>query len=176
MKTALTIAGFDPTSGAGITADLKVFHALKVYGIGIVSSLTAQNTLGITGIESVPRLFVREQMRGILDDISPDAVKTGMIYEKDIIRIVCSEIDRGRIRNLVVDPVITSTSGKTLIKKDAIRALIDELIPRALVVTPNIPEAGEITGMEIKDIDDMRRAAERIQALGPEHVIITGGH
>jgi len=176
MNTALTIAGFDPTSGAGVTADIKVFSALKVYGIGVVSALTAQNTFGVKRIEPLHKTSVRHQIDTLLEDFSPDATKTGMIYEKSVIRLVCSEIDAGRIRNVVVDPVITSTSGKLLIKKDAVRSLANDLIPRALLVTPNIPEAESITGFSIRNIEDMQKAAEKIRTLGPKTVLIKGGH
>lgn len=176
MNTALSIAGFDPTSGAGVTADIKVFRALKVYGFGIVSAIASQNTFGVKSIEPLNKAAVKQQIDTLLEDVKPDAAKTGMIYEKAVIKLICGEIDMGRIKNVVVDPVITSTSGKLLIKKDAIRALSSELIPRALLVTPNIPEAESITGLSIRNIEDMKNAAQRIHALGPKNVLIKGGH
>jgi len=176
MRTALTIAGFDPTSGAGVSADIKVFRSLKVYGAGVVTALTAQNTFGVKKIEPLSKGSVKYQIDTLLEDISPDAAKTGMIYDRSVIRLVCGEIDSGRIKKIVVDPVITSTSGKLLIKKDAIRSLMDELIPRSMLVTPNIPEAQVITGHVIKDRDDMCKAAETIHKMGPGNVLIKGGH
>lgn len=176
MRTALSVAGFDPTSGAGITADIKVFRSLKIYGVGIVSSITAQNTLGLQHIEQVSRSAFKKQMDSLLEDISPHASKTGMLYDKRIIRFICSEVDNGRIRNLVVDPVILSSTGKSLIRKDALGVLINELIPRSRVITPNISEATNITGITIKGVDEMYRAAEKFIDLGTKNVVIKGGH
>jgi hydroxymethylpyrimidine/phosphomethylpyrimidine kinase len=176
MRTALSVAGFDPTSGAGITADIKVFRSLKVHGVGIVSSITSQNTLGLQHAEPLSRYSFRRQMDSLLEDISPHAAKTGMLYDKRIIRSICSEVDSGRIRNLVVDPVILSSTGKSLIKKDALAVLISELIPRSYVITPNISEAAHITGTVIKGVDDMYHAAEIFVRLGAKNVVIKGGH
>lgn len=176
MKTALSVAGFDPVSGAGITHDIKVFQALKVYGLGVVSSITAQNTLGLYHVEVVPRVVVKKQLSTVLDDIIPLASKVGMVYDKGIIRLICSEFDNGRLKNIVVDPVITSSTGKSLIKKDALKVLISELFPRSKVITPNIHEASTITGIKITDVDDMYKAAERCYRLGVENVVIKGGH
>ena len=121
MKTALSIAGFDPTSGAGVSSDIKVFRSQNVYGLGIVSSITAQNTLGLQHIEPVSGSSVAKQLNAVLDDILPDASKAGMIYDKGIINLICNEIDAGRIKNMVVDPVILSSTGRPLLRKDALK-------------------------------------------------------
>ncbi len=176
MRTALSVAGFDPTSGAGVMADVKVFRSLKVYGLGVVSSVTAQSTLGMEYAEPVSRSVFRKQLSTLLDDIVPDAVKAGMVYDKGLIKIVCSEIDNGRMKPVVVDPVILSSTGKRLIKKDAFKALVHELIPRSTVVTPNMGEASALAGIEIRGVDEMYKAAEVLRRMGPGHVVVTGGH
>ncbi len=176
MRTALSVAGFDPVSGAGITSDIKVFQSLKVYGVGVVSSITAQNTLGLYHVGPVPRSVVKKQLHAILDDVTPHAAKIGMIYDKGLIKLICSELDNGRLKNVVVDPVILSSTGKPLIKKDALKVLIHHLIPRSRIVTPNIHEAATITGIKISGIDDMYRAAEKCYRFGVENVVIKGGH
>lgn len=176
IKTALSIAGFDPTSGAGITSDIKTFQAHKVYGVGVVTSLTAQNSLRVKHVETISISFFKDQIDALLDDIVPDAAKSGMIYAKDIVRLICAELDYGRIKNMVIDPVITSTSGKALLKRDALHNFMDEMIPRCRVITPNIPEAETISRIGIRGIKDMYRSAENIFNLGAANVIIKGGH
>ena len=153
-----------------------MFRSLKVHGVGIVSSITAQNTLGLQHVDQISRSAFKKQMNSLLEDISPHASKTGMLYDKRIIRSICSEVDSGRIRNLVVDPVILSSTGKTLIKKDALGTLVNELIPRSYITTPNISEAAHITGITIKGVDEMYRAAEMFVKLGAKNVVIKGGH
>jgi len=176
MKTALSIAGFDPTSGAGITADIKVFRSLNVYGLGVVSSITAQNTLGVRHIESLSRSLVKKQLDTLLEDIRPHASKIGMIYEKGLIKLICGEIERGRLRQVVLDPVILSSTGRMLIKRDALNMLVKSLLPLCRVVTPNMHEASAIAGTDVRDMEGMVRAAERIYSLGAEYVIVKGGH
>lgn len=176
MRVVLTVAGFDPTSGAGVTADLRVLHSLGVYGIGVVSALTIQDTRSVRRVAPVSGSLFRRQLDVVLDDITPHAAKTGMVYESSGIRAICSQIESGRLSRVIVDPVLASTSGKPLIGKNALRALIGELIPRAYMVTPNVPEASLISGLEIGGADEVHRAAERICALGAARVVITGGH
>ncbi|UCG78337.1 MAG: bifunctional hydroxymethylpyrimidine kinase/phosphomethylpyrimidine kinase [Nitrospirota bacterium] len=176
ISKALSVAGFDPSSGAGITADLKVFRSLKVYGLGIITAITAQNTSGVRSINGVPDRAVAKQLDVLLEDIIPDSTKTGMILEKTTIRKLCRELDNGRISRLVLDPIIRSSTGKLLIKRDSINLLMDELIPRSLIVTPNLYEASNISGRTIHDKDGMRRAAESIYRLGAKNVLLKGGH
>ncbi|MGW8273019.1 MAG: bifunctional hydroxymethylpyrimidine kinase/phosphomethylpyrimidine kinase [Thermodesulfovibrionales bacterium] len=176
IPVALTIAGFDPTSGAGITADVKVLHSLGVYCIGVVSSITVQDTRGVRQVQPLSASLFRRQLDVVLDDIAPRSAKTGLIYERSAIRAICSQIESGRLRRVVVDPVVMSTSGKSLIARDALHALIEELIPRSYIVTPNIPEASLIAGMRIYGVEEVHRAAEKIRALGAQRVVITGGH
>lgn len=176
MRVVLTVAGFDPTSGAGITADLKVLHSLGVYGIGVLSALTVQDTRGVKRVEPVPGTLLRRQLDVVLEDIVPNAAKTGILYESSAIRAICSRIDSGRLKRVIVDPVVVSTSGKPLMEKRALHALIRDLIPRSYMVTPNAPEASLISGVEIIGPEEVHYAAERIFALGAKHVVITGGH
>lgn len=176
MKKALTIAGFDPTGGAGIQADLKVFHALGVYGLSVVSSLTAQNTEGVRDIMPVPGGFVEKQLVALLSDIIPEATKTGMLYSKSNVEALAYIISKYSLKNIVVDPVIVSSSGKRLIEKNMLTALRNKIFPLCTVITPNIHEASVLTGIDIKNRADMEKAAVCLKGYGPENVIITGGH
>lgn len=176
MKKALTIAGFDPTGGAGLQADLKVFHALGIYGLSVVSSLTAQNTEGVSDIMSVPGIFVKKQLSVLLSDLVPDATKTGMLYNESAIEAVAYFIRKYSLKNIVADPVLVSSSGKKLVEKNTPIALRKKLFPLCSVITPNIYEASVLTGMVIKTIADMEKAAVCLRDSGPENVIITGGH
>ena len=176
MKKALTIAGFDPTGGAGVQADLKVFHALGIYGLSVVSSLTAQNTKGVRDIMSVPGSFVKKQLTVLLSDLVPDATKTGMLYSEAAIESVSYIIKKYSLKNIVVDPVLESSSGKSLVEKNTPFALRKKIFPFCAVITPNIYEASVLSGIDIKTIADMKKAAVRLREYGPETVIITGGH
>jgi len=173
---AMTIAGSDSGGGAGIQADLKTFAALNVYGASAVTALTAQNTRGVTGIHAVPAAFVEQQIAAILDDIGADAVKTGMLANREIVESVVRAVDHYRIERLVVDPVIVSKHGDLLLTDDAVEAYIAELIPRALVVTPNAGEAARLVGFAVDSLDTQREAARAIAAMGPQFVIVKGGH
>ena len=176
LPTALTIAGSDSGGGAGIQADLKTFTAFGVYGMTVITSVTAQNTMGVLAIHDLPAPFVSRQLEAVLSDLPVDAAKTGMLSNAGIIRAVAEQL-RGRIvKHLVVDPVMVAKSGHLLLQKEALTALRDMLFPLATVITPNIPEAEVITGLKIIHPDGMRRAAEKIRDLGPPHVLIKGGH
>jgi hydroxymethylpyrimidine/phosphomethylpyrimidine kinase len=176
MKKALTVAGFDPTGGAGIQADLKVFHALDLYGLSVVAALTAQNTDGVKAVMPVPDRFVKKQLDVLLSDLVPEATKTGMLYSESNVAVVAQMIKRHSLNNIVVDPVIVSSSGKKLVEKNTPAAIREKIFPLCTVITPNIHEASVLTGIEIKSRADMEKAAVCLKAYGPENVIITGGH
>ena len=176
VRSVLTIAGSDPSGGAGIQADLKTYAALGVYGMAAVTALTAQNTMGVAGVHEVPPDFVALQIDTVFADITPDAVKTGMLSNAAIIGVVARKARQHAFRNLVVDPVIVAKSGDRLLREDAVRALREELIPAAHVLTPNLPEASDILGRPVATLDEMREAARALHALGAANVVIKGGH
>jgi hydroxymethylpyrimidine/phosphomethylpyrimidine kinase len=180
MKTkickALTIAGSDSGAGAGIQADLKTFAALGVYGTSAITAITAQNTLGVTDIVELNPKIVAAQIDAVIDDIGAHAVKTGMLANAAIIEVVAEKLQQHKLTNVVVDPVMVATSGDLLLEKNAVNALRSVLIPLAMVVTPNIPEANQLAGMTITNAGDIRRAAQRIAGLGAQSVVIKGGH
>ena len=173
VPVALTIAGSDPSGGAGIQADLKTFHQFGVYGEAVITLITVQNTLRVDRVETLPPELVLEQLRAVIEDIPPDAAKTGALGNAALVRAIAREpFDVP----LVVDPVMISKHGAPLIAEDARRALIDELLPRAFLLTPNVPEAASLTGIEIRDPDGMKRAAEVLAAMGARNVLVKGGH
>ena len=176
MKKALTIAGFDPTGGAGIQADLKVFRAFGVYGLSVASSLTAQNTEGVTDILPVPGEFVRAQLSVLLSGIVPEATKAGMLYSESSVMALAHVIRKYALKNIVVDPVMVSSSGARLVEKNTPGALRKKIFPICTVITPNIYEASVLTGIDIKTRADMEKAAVCLKGYGPENVIVTGGH
>ena len=176
MKKVLTIAGSDSGGGAGIQADLKTFQELGVFGMSAITAVTAQNTLGVHGIHPVPPCFVGEQMEAIATDLSPDAVKTGMLVDAEMISQVASSIKTLGWDRVVVDPVMVAKGGASLLQEEAVETLINELIPLSFVVTPNIPEAEKLTGIKIITEIDRQNAAKSIHSMGADHVIIKGGH
>ena len=176
MPSVLTIAGSDPSGGAGIQADLKTYAALGVYGMAALTALTAQNTREVTGVHEIPPEFVAQQIDAVFADITPDAVKTGMLSSAPIIRVVAEKATEHSFRNLVVDPVMVAKSGDRLLREDAVTALREDLVPAAHVLTPNLPEAGDILGREIRTAPSMRDAAREIHALGAANVLVKGGH
>ncbi len=176
MRRALTIAGSDSGGGAGIQADLKTFAALGVFGTSAITSVTAQNTVGVQGVHDLPPEFVGRQIDSVLEDIAIDAAKTGMLSIAAIIEVVAEKVRTHRIERLVVDPVMVAKSGAQLLRPDAVKALIERLLPLALVVTPNIPEAEALSGLAISGVDGMRQAARQIFGLGPRYVVVKGGH
>lgn len=172
---ALTIAGSDSGGGAGIQEDLKTFMALGVYGMSAITAVTAQNTMEVTGIQDISPDMVVAQIRAVRDDIGVDSVKTGMLHTREIIEAVAAELERYRIP-LVVDPVMIAKSGAALLKPEAKRSLIEKILPLATVVTPNAIEAESISGIKIRNLEDGKRAAEKILTMGPEAVVVKGGH
>ncbi|HNV85721.1 MAG TPA: bifunctional hydroxymethylpyrimidine kinase/phosphomethylpyrimidine kinase [Candidatus Omnitrophota bacterium] len=172
---ALTIAGSDPSGGAGIQADLKTFHQRKVYGMSVITLLTAQNTQSLARVEYFKPEWVLAQLDAVLADIKPRAAKTGALGTREIIEAVAAKAKEFSFP-LVVDPVMISKHGGVLVEKRAVQALKEHLLPRADLVTPNIPEAGELSGIEITGDDSMKEAAKRIAQLGPKAVLIKGGH
>jgi hydroxymethylpyrimidine/phosphomethylpyrimidine kinase len=173
---ALTIAGSDSGGGAGIQADLKTFTAFGVYGTSVITAITAQNTVGVRAIHEVPADVVAAQIDAVLEDIGSDAAKTGMLSSVAIIEAVADRLRAHSVATLVVDPVMVAKSGDTLLRPEAVRALIELLLPLAVVVTPNAPEAGVLSGVDVRDAESAREAARRIHALGPKMVIVKGGH
>ncbi|MDA2918225.1 bifunctional hydroxymethylpyrimidine kinase/phosphomethylpyrimidine kinase [Desulfobacterota bacterium AH_259_B03_O07] len=176
IPRALTIAGSDSGGGAGIQADLKTFTAFNVYGMSVLTSITAQNTQSVLGISDLSPDFVELQIDAVIGDIGLDAVKTGMLSNKDIISSVAKKIKQYGVEKLVIDPVMIAKSGDSLLKSDAEKALINELLPLAYVVTPNLPEAEVISGIKASSLDEMKESAIKIKALGPRNVLIKGGH
>lgn len=176
MKSAMTIAGSDPTGGAGLQADLRVFCSLGIHGLSIPTSLTAQNTQGVNLIYPVDKDFFLKQIDILLRDIRPDAVKTGMLYSRQLIGIIAESIKKHSFKNLVIDPVTVSSSGKSLAEDGALDAIREQLFPLAKVITPNIHEATALTGITIENITDMEKAARELKKMGTENVVITGGH
>ncbi len=174
--TAMTIAGSDSGGGAGIQADLKTFAALGVYGTSALTAITAQNTLGVTGVHEIPTEIIAAQIESVLTDIGADAVKTGMLASSSIVEVVSRQLKTFQVTALVVDPVMVAKSGDSLLHQDAVEALRTLLVPLAAVVTPNVPEAEVLTGVKIVSDDDMRRAAESIVGMGCGSVVVKGGH
>src|SRR5512141_989055 len=172
----LTIAGLDPSGGAGIIADIKTFSAFGCYGAAAISSITFQNTTGVFGAVHQTAESVRGQVEPILSDLDVAALKTGMLPTAEVIRETARLISANGLKNIVVDPVVRSTSGFDLIDEPALRALIEHLFPVSNLVTPNIPEAERITGMRITGGSDMEKAARSMQSMGAANVLIKGGH
>lgn len=173
---ALTIAGSDSGAGAGIQADLKTFCALDVYGTTAITAITAQNTLGVSRVIALPPEMVAAQIDAIVADIGTDAAKTGMLYSAEIIEAVAERVTLHRLEKLVVDPVMVAKGGQPLLQEDAVQALKSKLLPLALIVTPNIPEAEKLTGRAIASDQDIEEAARALRELGPRYVLVKGGH
>jgi hydroxymethylpyrimidine/phosphomethylpyrimidine kinase len=176
MKKALTIAGSDSSGGAGIQADLKTFAANGVYGMSVITAVTAQNTQGVLAVDDISIEVVQKQLEAIFEDIEVDSVKIGMVSSSDTIDVISCQLHKYRPDNIVVDPVMVSKNGYHLLQPEAARVLVEKLFPLAMIVTPNIPEAELIAGMEIKGFHDMETAAARIYKLGPKNVLLKGGH
>lgn len=172
----LSIAGSDSGGGAGVQADLKTFTALGVFGATAITSITAQNTLGVHAVHDVPTDIVRAQIAAVMDDLKPAAVKSGMLSSAPIIETVAAELARYGVRHYVLDPVMVSETGHSLLDPAAIGVLIDRLIPLAQVVTPNRFEAARLTGRDVETERDMIDVAQRIGAWGPPFVLVKGGH
>ena len=176
MKQVLTIAGSDSGGGAGIQADIKAMSANGVFAMSAITAVTAQNTEEVTDVFELPLSIVAAQIDAVFDDFDVSAVKTGMLSSAEIVKVVAKLLKPQNVTNLVVDPVMIAKSGHRLLKPDAVEALMHELIPLALVVTPNIHEAQQLSGIEIKTLNDARKAAKIIHRLGCRHVLIKGGH
>ena len=176
MKTALTIAGSDCSGGAGIQADMKTMTMNGVYAMSVITALTAQNTTGVRAIQESTPEFLKQQLDAIFEDIFPDAVKIGMVSSSELISVISDRLRYFNAPNIVVDPVMVATSGSSLIKSDAVKTLLDELLPISTLVTPNIPEAQVISDIEIKSVTDMEKAAQIIGNTYCCSVLIKGGH
>ncbi len=176
LPRALTIAGSDSGGGAGIQADLKTFFALGVYGMSAITALTAQNTLGVQGVHEVPAEMVAQQIDAVATDIGVDAAKTGMLASAAIVEAVVDRVRAHGLRQLVVDPVMVAKSGDPLLSADAVQAVRRLLLPVALVLTPNLPEAARLTGLAVEGPEAMREAARRLHAMGARYVVVKGGH
>ncbi len=174
--TAMTIAGSDSGGGAGIQADLKTFSALGVFGTSTLTAITAQNTVGVSAVHEIPTDVISAQIDAVITDIGADAVKTGMLSSAAIVATVSEAVRRHGITNLVVDPVMVAKSGDRLLREEAISSICSDLIPLAMVVTPNIPEAEDLTGLSIETDAEVREAAEAIIRMGARSVVIKGGH
>ena len=176
MKTALTIAGSDSSGGAGIQADIKTMTANGVYAMSAITALTAQNTMGVTGIMDVSPEFLGKELDSVFTDIYPDAVKIGMVSSSELIEVIAEKLREYKAVNVVLDPVMVATSGARLISEDAVETLVRELMPLADIVTPNIPETEVLTGMKISTPEDMERAAREVSERYGCGVLCKGGH
>ena len=173
---ALTIAGSDSGGGAGIQADLKTFSALGCFGMSAITALTAQNTRVVTGIFPAPPEFIGEQIDAVMEDMGTHAVKIGMLHSPEVIKVVADKLGQWDCPNVVLDPVMISKSGDKLLRDDAVNALKDHLLPRATVITPNLPEASVLLGWEVLTREDMDSAARDLADLGAQNVLLKGGH
>jgi hydroxymethylpyrimidine/phosphomethylpyrimidine kinase len=176
MKKALTIAGSDCSGGAGIQADLKTFSAHGIFGMSVIVSVVAENTSRVIGVENISPDMVKKQIDAVYEDIGTDAVKIGMLSTGTLMKAVAEKLDEYRPANVVIDPVMYAKNGAPLMEEDAIDALIKYIVPRAALLTPNIPEAEKISGVKISSAADTVRAAELIIAMGCARVLIKGGH
>jgi len=176
MKTSLTIAGSDSSGGAGVQADIKTMTMNGVYAMSVITALTAQNTLGVRAISDSTPEFLKEQLDAVFEDIFPDSVKIGMVSSSELIEVIAERLEFYNAKNIVVDPVMVATSGSALIKTDAIKTLVSKLLPLAILVTPNIPEAEILTDMKISNKEDMIKAARLIGKTYGCSVLLKGGH
>ena len=172
----LTIAGSDSGGGAGVQADLKVITALGGYGMSVITAITAQNTLGVTAIQDVDLAVIEAQIDAVLNDIGADSIKIGMLASPEIVQVVANSLRKHDITRIILDPVLRATSGASLGGDDTAQAMMKELFPMASLVTPNLEEASLLLGRDISQVDDFKSAAEELLALGPQAVLIKGGH
>jgi hydroxymethylpyrimidine/phosphomethylpyrimidine kinase len=176
MHRVLTIAGSDSGGGSGIQGDLKTILSLGGYGMSVITALTAQNTLGITGVEPVSPDFVAQQLEAVLSDIGADCVKTGMLVNAPVVETVAENVKRFGIEKLVVDPVLAAKDGTALLDDEGRKVLVEKVFPLTYLLTPNIPEAEYFTGVRIQNRSDMTKAAKKLQKMGPRYVLVKGGH
>lgn len=174
--TVLTIAGTDPSGGAGIQADLKTFAALGCYGMSVITALVAQNTCGVRAIHSVPPDFVKAQLLAVLEDIEPDAIKIGMVHSVELVDVIAKVLANYPSIPIIFDPVMIATSGHRLIEEDTIAAIVSKLFPLAKLITPNMDEASLLAGIPVKTINDMHEASAQIMAMKPKALLLKGGH
>lgn len=176
MKTALTIAGSDSGGGAGIQADLKAFSAQGVFGMSVITAITAQNTVEVRGVQNVDLPMIQSQIEAVFDDIQVDAVKIGMLSSVDVVRVVAETLAKYEGAPIILDPVMISKAGHHLLQEQAITALKQVMIPMATMITPNVPEAEVLTGMKIVTAEDMKVACREMHTLGAKTVLLKGGH
>ncbi|MGA1871141.1 MAG: bifunctional hydroxymethylpyrimidine kinase/phosphomethylpyrimidine kinase [bacterium] len=176
MSCALTIGGSDSSGGAGIQADIKTFTVFKVFGTSALTCVTAQNSLGIQALYEISSAIVKSQIHSVLDDMSVSAIKIGMVYSSDIIKTIALTLDNYTIKNIVLDPIIWTKKGTHALDKNGLDMLKDHLCKRALLITPNLDEAGALTGRSITNLEEMKWAARQIYHMGPSYVLIKGGH
>ncbi|MDP6668191.1 MAG: bifunctional hydroxymethylpyrimidine kinase/phosphomethylpyrimidine kinase, partial [Dehalococcoidia bacterium] len=176
IPVVMTIAGSDSGGGAGIQADLKTFAAHGVHGTSAVTAITAQNTLGVTAVQEIDLDVIAAQIDAVVEDMHPVAVKTGMLSSPEIVRLVAAKATEHDWQTLVVDPVMVASSGAKLLRDEAVETYRSELLPLATVATPNLPEAADLTGIEVGSTEDAREAAKAIHGLGVKYVIVKGGH
>ncbi|MDO5558212.1 MAG: bifunctional hydroxymethylpyrimidine kinase/phosphomethylpyrimidine kinase [Oscillospiraceae bacterium] len=176
MKKVLTIAGTDCSGGAGMSADFKTITAHKMYAEGVVTAVTAQNTMGVRSVCELDARLVGQQLDCVFEDIFPDAVKIGMVYDEAIINITADRLSYYKAQNIVIDPVMISTSGRRLLRDSAARALTEKLFPLALLITPNIPEAETLSGIKISSEADLLDCARKIHSFYKGNILIKGGH
>jgi len=176
IPKALTIAGSDSGGGAGVQADLKTFSAYRVFGMSVITAVTAQNSVGVQTVECLSPALVASQLASVLEDFGADAAKCGMLGTEANVLAVATGLRARPVERLVVDPVMAATSGDPLLEAGAVRAVTTFLLPLALVVTPNLPEAETLAGMPVSSRADMEEAARRIHKLGPRYVLVKGGH
>lgn len=172
----LTIAGTDPSGGAGIQADLKTFAALGCYGMSVITALVAQNTCGVKAIHSVPSDFVKAQLLTVFEDIRPNAIKIGMVHSVELVDVIAEVLKKYNDIPVVFDPIMISTSGHRLIEEDTVAAIKERLFPIAKVITPNMDEASLLSGIPVKTVEDMYEASATIMAMMPEALLLKGGH
>ncbi|MDQ0230635.1 bifunctional hydroxymethylpyrimidine kinase/phosphomethylpyrimidine kinase [Metabacillus malikii] len=176
IARALTIAGSDSGGGAGIQADLKTFQELNVFGMTAITAVTAQNTLGVQGVYPLSLDAIETQIESVAADLYPDAIKTGMLFNAEIIQLVSEQVKKHGWENVIVDPVMIAKGGQSLLQREAVEAMKKQLLPLAKVITPNIPEAEVLTGMVIKSLEDRQTAAKKLHELGTSYIMIKGGH
>jgi hydroxymethylpyrimidine/phosphomethylpyrimidine kinase len=172
----LTIAGFDPSSGAGITADIKTIAAHDCYGVCCITALTVQSTQGVRRVEQVDSRIIHETLQELASDLDIEAVHIGMLGNEQVVRVIAGFLKESRLPHVVLDPILESSSGAGLLDAAGTRLMVEKLVPLAQVVTPNLNEASALTGMAVTNLDEMRKAATGLHSLGAANVVVTGGH
>ena len=172
----LTIAGFDPSSGAGVTADIKTIAAHGCYGTACITSLTVQSTAGVLRVQPISKDIVRETLRDLASDMPPAAIRIGMLGSAEVVDAVAEFLDSSKAPNVVLDPVLKASSGAALLDEEGLERLIKVLLPLSLVITPNIDEAAALTGLPVRNLDEMKTAARKLHQMGAQNVVVTGGH